>query len=493
MARIAEEEIERLKREVSLERLIEARGVRLTRRGKNLFGRCPFGTHSDTEPSFVVTPAKNLWHCFGCQEGGDVIAWVMRAEGVSFRHAVELLRSTEYRRSTEYCVLGTESGAVNRNSALSTQNSGLSTVISYYHETLKQSPEVLAYLERRGLQSAEMIERFRLGYGNRTLAYRLPAKNRIAGAEIRSRLQELGILRESGHEHFNGSLVIPVIDEQGAVTEVYGRKIRDNLRPGTVYHLYLPGAHKGVWNIEALQASTEIILCEALIDALTFWCAGYRNVTASYGVEGFTEDHMEAFKRYQIERVLIAYDRDEAGERAANRLAEKLIGEGIGVYRIHFPKGMDANEYALKVKPAEKSLGLLIRSAQWIGGGTGSAGVPPAREAEPHFSVGERVSPSQRLAAHRGGTAASLAAKEETAEINVTVEAEESLPSLAAVADDFKSEALPASPLPPAPSVDVPVEINGEEIIMCFGDRRYRVRGLQKNLSFEQMKVNIRV
>lgn len=77
-----------------------------------------------------------------------------------------------------------------------------------------------------------------------------------------------------------GSLVVPVFDEQGYVTEVYGRKIPDELREGIAYHLYLPGLHQGVWNIEALKASKEIILCEALIDALTFWCAGYRNVTA---------------------------------------------------------------------------------------------------------------------------------------------------------------------------------------------------------------------
>ena len=82
---------------------------------------------------------------------------------------------------------------------------------------------------------------------------------------------------------------------------------------------------------EALAAEQEVILCEALIDALTFWCAGFRNVTASYGVEGFTADHLEAFKRHGTERVLIAYDRDEAGDRAAAALAEKLMAEGIDV------------------------------------------------------------------------------------------------------------------------------------------------------------------
>ena len=91
MARIPESEIERLKAEVSLERLAESRGVVLKRHGADLLGLCPF--HDDREPSLVISPAKNLWHCLGaCQAGGTVIDWVMRAEGVSFRHAVELLR-----------------------------------------------------------------------------------------------------------------------------------------------------------------------------------------------------------------------------------------------------------------------------------------------------------------------------------------------------------------------------------------------------------------
>jgi DNA primase len=104
-------------------------------------------------------------------------------------------------------------------------------------------------------------------------------------------LQRLGVYRESGHEHFNGSLVVPVFNLAGDVLEMYGRKITPNLREGTPNHLYLPGEHRGVWNEESLIASKDVILCEALIDALTFWCAGFRNVTASYGTNGFTADH----------------------------------------------------------------------------------------------------------------------------------------------------------------------------------------------------------
>jgi len=140
---------------------------------------------------------------------------------------------------------------------------------------------------------------------NRTLGYRLPKANRKQGAALRGQLQKIGIYRESGHEHFSGSLIIPVMNEQHNVVEVYGRKLLDTLRKGTPKHLYLPGPHQGVFNEQALQASTELILCESLIDALTFWSHGYRNVTSSYGTSGFTDEHLSALQQNNIKRVLI--------------------------------------------------------------------------------------------------------------------------------------------------------------------------------------------
>jgi DNA primase catalytic core len=384
MARIADAEIERLKTDISVERLAVAKGVELKPHGKDLMGRCPF--HEDRTPSLVITPSMNLWHCLGaCQMGGTVIDWVMKAEGVSFRYAVELLRNDSPSLAAGFPTKyqGKRKGAVSARSTMqkmepiatpSTEDDVLMRrVVAYYHATLKQSPDALGYLERRGLKSAELIERFQLGFADRSLSYRLPPKQRQDGVELRGRLQALGILRESGHEHMRGSLVVPVIDEAGRVTEMYGRKIGKELRDGTPVHMYLPGPHRGVWNVEALASSRDVILCEALIDAMTFWCAGFRNVTASYGVEGFTEDHVAAFRKHGTERVLIAYDRDEAGDRASEKLAERLTAEGLECFRVLFPKGMDANEYARKMTPAPKSLELVLRNAQWMGKGAPKA------------------------------------------------------------------------------------------------------------------------
>jgi len=471
MARIPDEVIERLKQEVSLERLAEARGVKLTRHGADLIGLCPF--HDDHEPSLVISPKNNLWHCLGaCQAGGSVIDWVMRAQGVSFRHAVELLRA-------DHPSLADPAPPVRQSTVRklpppidrdADDQKLLVQVIGFYHDTLKQSPEALAYLQKRGLTHPETIGQFQLGYANRTLGYRLPASNRKAGEEMRGRLQKLGILRESGHEHFNGSLVVPVFNRAGQVVEIYGRKIADgHLAAGTPVHLYLPGPHQGVWNEPALEVAKEIILCESLIDALTFWCAGFRNVIASYGVNGFTPDHKAALKKYETRRVLIAYDRDEAGEKAAAALADELMAMGIECFRVLFPHGMDANEYAVKVQPAAKSLGLMLNKAQWLG-----KGKPPAREMVEIVPapVPDDDPPLSEPAAKE---------KMDAPDAPVFSLAAEQPPEIAPV----------ATVMPSPPAVDVPAEIRSEEIVITLGDRRYRVRGLAKNLSYDLLKINL--
>ena len=486
MARIPDGVIERLKEELSVQRLAEARGVIFARHGADLIGRCPF--HEDKTPSLVVTPSKNLWHCLGaCQVGGTAIDWVMRAEGVSFRHAVELLQNDALplvaSAAEPTVVPPTKSTVKKLPTALERDVEDarlLVQVIEYYHQSLLQSPEALDYLKRRGIASEEAIRTFKIGFANRTLGYRLPEKNRVDGAALRGQLQRIGMLRGSGHEHFNGSVVIPVIGADGEVTEVYGRKINDNLRAGTPLHLYLPGPHRGVWNGAALsgtgRGNPEVILCEALIDALTFWCAGYRNVTASYGVEGFTADHLVLFKESGIQRVLIAYDRDEAGEKAAQKLAVQLNEAGLDAYRIHFPKGMDANEYALKVGPASKSLGVAIRSAQWLGKGK-------PQPITTGWDIPEASVELLPLAAVSESEAVEEAAKEET-------------PSAPATEPpDMPCAALPAQVIPEGPGAAPAPETKSlgheHEYTVTFGPRRYRVRGLEKNLSHEVLKVNL--
>ena len=484
MPRIPDTEIERLKSEVSVERLVEASGIELKRGGKDMLGRCPF--HEDDTASLVVTPGKNLWHCFGCGVGGGPIDWMMKRRGVSFRHAVELLREGVIPLAADGAVLNNPRLRVLPSPvALDPKERAddqmlLNQTVGYYHERLLATTEAQAYVAGRGLAHPELVAHFKLGVADRTLGLRLPEKTRKAGADIRARLQKIGLYRDSGHEHFNGSLVVPVFDEAGNVVEVYGRKLLDNLRAGTPKHLYLPareGRSRGVFNIAALATSKEIILCEALLDALTFWCAGYRNVTAAYGIEGFTDEHLEAFKRHGTERVLIAYDRDDAGERGAAKLAEVLMAVGIECFRVQFPKGMDTNEYALKVQPATKSLGLLIRKAVWLGKGVAREPTTTATKEETPAPTTEPL----RQASNDGPVALPLAA-------------------VPVAAVEREVEPLLASPMPTTarePGLEVREREQGREVTLTLGEgktaRRYRVRGLAKNLAVDVLKVNLMV
>lgn len=529
MARIPEDELRRLKEETDLVALVRAAGVELKAVGEDFRGRCPF--HQDDTPSLVVTPASpskgpGLWHCFGaCNTGGSAIDWVMKSCRLSFRHAVEVLRaalpaSAAAGAGARVPVMRELPPAVTRD--VDDQRL-LNQVIDFYHETLKRSPEALAYLEKRGLRSSEMVDRFKLGYANRTLGYRLPNSNTQAGADLRGRLIKLGIMRQSGHENFSGSLVIPTI-ENGNVREIYGRKILDNLRAGTPKHLYLKGGHQGVWNVEALASSKDVILCEAHIDALTFWCAGpqYRNVITSYGAQGFTADHLAAMVAHGTERVLLAYDRDDAGDKGAEAVAPRLAEAGIDVYRVLFPRDMDANEYARRVHrgagedgqvtPVSEALGLLIRSARFVCKGKRrvSPGTAPVEDVAATASAAT-PSPAAEPTDPRAVAAESEASAPEPPIRDVPPAAPEPTapatvaPTASPAADELSTTgAVPppasqGSPSPLSPSAAVPVtapselSIRGDDVEMVAGDRTYRVRGLGRNLSPDQLRVSVRI
>lgn len=451
--------------DVSLVKLVESSGVSLAREGKSWVGPCPF--HKDAGQSLTVDPEKSHWQCDGdCQTGGSVVDWVMKAKHVSRTHAVELLRhdhpiavvSGDSVKSTTVRELDSPFDASDDDQTV------LNQVVSYYHQTLKQSPEALCYLQGRGIDKAEAIDHFKLGFSNRSLGYHLPAKNRKEGAVLRGRLQRLGLLKSNGHELFRGSIVIPVISES-VIQDIYGRKIADKLRPGTPMHCRLPGPPQGIFNLEAVQISDEVILCQSLIDALTFWCAGFRNVTCGFGLDGFTPAHLTAFEQYGVKRVLVAYTATKDGDASAISVADQLTAAGIDAYRIEFPRNMDANEYALQAKPANKALGQVIRKAVWLG-----KGQAPQVDSTESDLCEDDIEPSSE-----------------------NVETENAQQEASSTTEDSEVEAsLPASVTSTPPS-DIDAEVKENEIILCLDDRRYRIRGLDKNLSYDQLKLNILV
>lgn len=493
MARFDETEIDALKRTTDLAALIRSRGVELAGGAAgNLLGRCPF--HDDEKPSLVVTPGKGLWRCMspGCGATGNAIQFLMKKDGLSFRHAVELLRAPS---AAAFTATPKTVRVLPPPVALDADDQTLlRQVVDYYAERLRDEAAGAAarrYLAGRGLGSVDALAAHKLGFADRTLGLRLPLKNRAAGAEIRTRMERLGIYRESGHEHFNGCVVVPILDAGGDVVGLYGRKIVEKQSTG-VYHLYLPGPHRGLWNPAALQ-SREVILCEALLDALTFWENGHRNVTAAYGVEGFTDDMLEAFVAARVAVVYIAFDRDEGGEIGAGKVAARLMTRGIECRRVLFPHGQDANDYARKTQPAAKALGVLLNAAQWLGKGRAMPAVA-AQKSE----VSVDASPSPFSAALSAPALSSLAAKAaKTADVGASPRADVSAPLPAAPTVAAKEKtSVSVAPLSGSPTPAAPALVQRwEHWFLDLADpaREYRVGGLEKTLGTDALKIGLRL
>jgi DNA primase catalytic core len=471
MPMIPEDELERIKRETDLAAVIRARGVELKPSGGDLVGRCPF--HDDHDPSMRVTPGKGLWRCMSCGATGNVIQFVQKFDGVSFRHAYELLKTGKLA-----ALSGPSTGAPLKKSTVprlesplapdADDQAALRQVLDYYHARLKENPVALAYLKKRGI-AAEVIDTFRLGFVDRTLGLRLPNNQRKEGAEMRARLTRLGLLRDTGHEHLRGRIVFPVMTETGEIGTVYGRAIDEKGKHDR--HLFLPGPQRGVFNASALR-SPEVILTEGIIDALTFWGAGFKYVTTGYSAKALPEELLDALVKAKVQRVFIAYDRDEAGDKGAAEVAAQLLPRGIECRRVLFPHNQDANAYALKVTPPEKSLAVLLNAAVWLG--RGQAVPAPVLRGVVAATSSDASMPAPSSLAAKAAEVAAVPAPEVTATPNEA-------------AKEKNSASSASSAVQPA------LMQNGEYWFLILDNREYRVGGLEKTLGSDALKITLRL
>jgi DNA primase len=509
MPRVSDSELIRIKSEVTLERLCLRYGIELKQMGRNLVGCSPF--REELEPSFIVTPEKNLWNDMGAGgEGGDTIQLVMKMEKVSFRRACEILRemlgvapespTLKTRLGTEHRVLLAPESLPTGDEAMAEQKL-MGHVVDYYHQTFCNDPKAMGYLQKRNCFHPEAVKLFRLGYANRTLGYRVPGTTG-EGKRLKNQLYRLGIFRESGHEHLSGSVVVPIFEtgldgeQTGKVCQMYGRKITDGLRKGTPDHLYLSGELRGVFNGAALANQKEILLCESLIDALTLWSAGLRNVTTIYGTRNFTPDLWAFFERVRPERVVLCFDADPAGEEAVCKYAPRLGELGATVLRAKLPKGMDINEVARvgAGNPAAALAGCIERAEVLVRvpvyGLVQVKEEPQVREVVSVEEVIEAPLPSVG-AEGVGCPTPSLPPIAEEVPSGEVAHEEVPVSFLAAQMPVTKKE---------EPSFDgassersEPAVTNIEEQVFTFGERTWRARGLAKNLSFDVLKVQLRV
>lgn len=369
---IEKEKIESIKAAVDIKALVESKGIQLKKNGKGWFGRCPF--HDDKTPSLSVTPEENLWQCFGCGAGGDVIRFVELFDQVDFKEAVNRLSVNSYRLSVKKKTL--EKQPKRKSGHTAKRNKLYNRVIEFYHTAFTESPEAKEYLNKRGITDKALFTDYKAGFADGTLLNVLPDDG-----DIKKQLQEIGILNNRGKEHFYGCVTFPIYDLDGNPSGIYGRRIKDNA--GSALHLYLAGERRGVFNWQAVKSNKEIILTESIIDALTLVNAGIKNVIPCYGTNGFIDDHLSLLKQFKTESVYICFDADQSGREAAEKVSNKLKDENINPYIINLPDGQDINDFFLLTPPAAGQAGPADRFAELLNQANPGASNPKGTKTEP--------------------------------------------------------------------------------------------------------------
>jgi len=270
-----------------------------------LMGLCPL--HADRKPSFLLDPNKNLFYCYGCGRGGDVIRFAELYHGVPFGEAISLLRRW--------------SGV----------DSLLSDVIRFYQVQLHRHPEAAAYLLRRGVRQPELVEQMRIGYApGRCLRAWLMS----TGYALRD-LQQAGVVTLKGFDAFAQRIVFPLD------TNLYGRSI-GKADP----HRFLPGGKGGLYGWEKVRNCRQIVLVEGLFDWVAVWQAGFHNVTCSMGT-CLNATQLRQLLDGASRAVYLAFDSDVngAGQQAACRITQHLRAHGVEVFRVELPQGHDPNSF----------------------------------------------------------------------------------------------------------------------------------------------------
>jgi DNA primase len=311
-------DIDTIKRRNPIEAVVAGHGVQLRRSGLHLSGRCPF--HDDGHPSFVVYPETASFHCFGCRISGDVIDFIRRADGLSFREALERLsdgsppsprrdRVPEERLSLDDRMI-------------------LTAACGVYHETLLQMPKVLGYLEERGI-GLTLIRRCRLGYSDGRSLRQYLQRRRMS----LKRASQMGLLWRDGGETMAGRVVIPEL-RGGQCIWMVGRALDDARQP-KYRGLSLP---KPILGYERVRGRPRVFVTEGAFDYLTGMGWGL-SVCALLGTQVRAE--RLAFLQ-RTRRVLIVFDSDEPGREAASDLARRL---GSRARIVELPDGVkDLND-----------------------------------------------------------------------------------------------------------------------------------------------------
>lgn len=316
--------------------------VALKKGGKDLLGLCPF--HDEKTPSFTVSPAKNMYYCFGCGAGGDAIKFLEEFEGLSFTEAVESLAATVGME-----VPRAQSKSPGRD--LTPLFEAMQAAEGYYKAQLKGSPQAIDYLKGRGL-TGEIAAEFKIGFAPDAwngLRETLGGGARPVPSKV---LLEAGLIgrNEGGREYdrFRGRIMFPVRDGRGRIIAFGGRLLGDGQGPKYLNSPETPIFHKSqeLYGLfEARKSSRRLeslIVVEGYLDVIALAQAGIRNTVATLGT-ATGEEHYRKLYRY-VDEVICCFDGDAAGRRAAWKALESALGHLGGGRRLKFmflPDGED--------------------------------------------------------------------------------------------------------------------------------------------------------
>lgn len=317
--------------------------VALKRAGSAYKGLCPF--HAEKTPSFIVSPDRETWHCFGCGEGGDIFTFLMRRDGLDFREALSQLAD---RAGVELSERSAREDRRNRR-----LRDALEASIAWYREVLQQAHQAeraRAYLEERGF-SGETLERFSIGYAPNTweaLTRRLIGRgfsnDELIGAGLASPSNRGGVI-----DKFRGRIIIPIRDASGRAVGLGGRILPEAEGPKYLNSPAGPLFDKSrtLFGIDlakqAIRREKLAVIVEGYTDVMAAHQAGFANVVASLGT-ALTHGQVALANRYADE-VALAYDVDLAGEAATQRGLLEELGPVVSKVRvIRIPAGKDPDE-----------------------------------------------------------------------------------------------------------------------------------------------------
>ena len=321
--------------------------VTLKRAGSNYNGLCPF--HSEKTPSFTVFPATRSFYCFGCGSGGDVITFIMKAENLDYPSALEFLAAR-----VGITIPSGPSGAEEKGMGRKRVYEMNLEAARFFRNCLFDpviGKEGMQYFKSRGLSSA-VIKRFGLGYAPNDfgmLTKYMHSKGfrdeELVEGFLCGKSQKTG----RAYDYFRGRVIFPIIDTSGNVI-AFGGRVLDDTKPKYLNSSDTPGFKKSK-NLFALNyaknsCSEELILCEGYMDVIALHAAGFENAVATLGT-ALTPEQARIMSRY-TKKVIISYDSDEAGQRAANRAIELLGEVDLDVKILKMNGAKDPDEYIKK-------------------------------------------------------------------------------------------------------------------------------------------------